>query len=186
MNIYGWGSGPYPLTMIGINGLRRWNEVPTPGVYTLGDRVGLLGASPTIHQPLYVGRSDEDVLKRLKDHINDSCWQDGTNVGRREFMFAYCADAKQAYGWECWLFHTYRWNLCNKIHPRHPDFWELSCPVCRELHPPSALLPRSALRRMSLGYPQPPPVGRSVVGGALARMQPRNPSHGTTIGGGSR
>ena len=70
----------------------------------------------------YVGRSDNDLNKRLKD------W-----VGSYEsFKFSYASSPKSAFEKECENYHDFGENksLDNKAHPDRPDNANWSCPNC--------------------------------------------------------
>ena len=78
----------------------------------------------TIH---YVGRSDTDLNRRLKEHIDDPY---------DHFMFSYAADAVEAYEKECVNYHDFTDSgnqLDNENHPDKPDGRsDLRCPRCGE------------------------------------------------------
>jgi len=71
----------------------------------------------------YVGRSDTDLNRRLKDHLNE---------GFREFRFSYAGNIIAAYRNECRYYHQDHPRL-NEIHPDRPDGLDsLQCPVCHQ------------------------------------------------------
>nr|DAY36314.1 MAG TPA: RUBREDOXIN TRANSPORT, RUBREDOXIN, GUILLARDIA THETA [Caudoviricetes sp.] len=72
----------------------------------------------------YVGRSDNDVKKRIKDHLGKSY---------THFKFEYAKSPKAAFEKECQNYHDFGESklLDNEIHPDLPDEsknWK--CPVC--------------------------------------------------------
>ena len=70
----------------------------------------------------YVGRSDKNLNKRLKDHIDE---------GYIEFAFSYCDDELEAYFTECQNYHDHYSTIDNNIHPDKPNGYDfLSCPHC--------------------------------------------------------
>lgn len=86
------------------------------GTYCLGH----LKASNNAFVPDYVGRSDTDLNKRLKD------W-----VGKyKRFKFMYHTTKKQAYEKECNLYHDWKDQIDNDVHPDKPDGTDYKCPVC--------------------------------------------------------
>ncbi len=106
--------GPFPLTHQGIND----NVNKTfPGTYTLGK----------IKIPTYyiarVGRSDDDVNRRLHDYIGDY----------EQFKFEYYPSPKAAFDKECLLYHDFK-PPDNKIHPDRPSGTNWKCPVCDHFH----------------------------------------------------
>lgn len=89
---------------------RRW-----PGVYRLADTHGI---------PRYIGRSDEDVQKRLLDHVR---------TGRYRFFWVeHIGTPDDAFHRECHLFHYYRRQLDNAIHPSRPKGCGDACPKCNQ------------------------------------------------------
>lgn len=102
--------GSFPLTQTSIN-----NNVTkkSPGVYVLGT---------TSNKKLPVkrsGRSDDDVAKRIADHIGKY----------DDFMYAYCSSASAAFYAECELHHEYS-PSDNVYHPDRPAGTNLKCPRC--------------------------------------------------------
>jgi hypothetical protein len=101
----------------------RIDEVVTitlPGVYLLDkSTTGAFAVN-------YVGRADDDIAKRLKQHATDGYY--------KFFQFEYQTSAKAAFDRECELYHYYP-NLDNIIHPARPKNTYYSCPVvgCRAL-----------------------------------------------------
>lgn len=71
----------------------------------------------------YVGRSDSDVRKRIKDHFGE---------GYTHFMFSYATSPKEAFEKECKNYHDFKDRLChNEKHPDCPDnSKDLKCPRC--------------------------------------------------------
>lgn len=71
---------------------------------------------------LYVGRSDTNLQRRIKDHI-------GEKLDYHSFYYEETSSEKDAYEKECILWHKYN-PRDNKIHPDHPDYsphWK--CPL---------------------------------------------------------
>ncbi len=67
----------------------------------------------------YVGRSDDNVNKRLKDWVK----------AYPEFKFEYCPSPKAAFEKECNLYHDFE-PPDNTIHPDRPDNSNWQCPRC--------------------------------------------------------
>lgn len=88
------------------------------GVYAL-DRTTTPGFTVN-----YVGRADENLAARLKQHAAEGYY--------KYFQFEYHPNAKAAFERECELYHSYS-NLDNIIHPATPKNMHYSCPVrgCR-------------------------------------------------------
>ena len=76
---------------------------------------------------LYVGRSDDDLNKRLKDHVGE------TSPTKKKiyfwFKYEYASSPKSAYEKECRLYHTLN-PPDNKKHPDKPEGTTYPCPVC--------------------------------------------------------
>ena len=105
----------YPLNNAIIDRLIPPN---TLGNYVLGYRYG-----ENEIQIKYVGRSDTDLNRRLKEHLSDPY---------DAFMFNVQNTPEEAYIEECWNWHGCdgeEW-LDNKIHPDRPEGCTESCPVC--------------------------------------------------------
>lgn len=103
--------GPFRLTH------EKIDEVVTqtsPGAYALGRYDGAFYIS-------YVGRSDDDINKRLHDWAGEYSY----------FKFDYFPSAKAAYEKECRLWHDFR-PPDNKSHPSKPEGSGWKCPVCGE------------------------------------------------------
>ena len=78
----------------------------------------------------YVGRSDDDLAERLKDHLPSV----ETNLCIRSkntshFAFKTCSTAYEAYKEECKQFHKIEGRTCNTQHPQKSSSW-WSCPIC--------------------------------------------------------
>ena len=73
----------------------------------------------------YVGRSDTDVARRLKEHVNE---------GYSHFKFSYASSRRAAFIKECQNYHDFN-PSDNDIHPRRPDDanWRCPNPDCDEL-----------------------------------------------------
>ena len=70
----------------------------------------------------YVGRSDTDLNRRLKDHI-------GENPDYVYFKFKYATTVEDAYKLECRNFHDFP-NENNAAHPAKPKGYGGNCPIC--------------------------------------------------------
>lgn len=72
--------------------------------------------------PIYVGRSDTDLRRRLLQHAG---------AGTAEY-FGYEAhpSPSHAYRAECSLFHAADGPLANRIHPDAPDHLDVECSFC--------------------------------------------------------
>lgn len=82
--------------------------------------VGTADASNTsVLHVEYVGRSDDDLNGRLKDHV-------GTY---RAFLYGYFPNARDAFRKECMLYHDFN-PRDNVIHPARPKGANYTCPVC--------------------------------------------------------
>jgi hypothetical protein len=109
--------GPYSLTLDSIDSYVEEKI----GNYALGVAHGITFAVK------YVGRSDSNVNKRLKDHVR--------HQGYTHFKYSYSTDAIQAYQKECADYHAFVDNgfaLDNEIHPAKPEGASpsLACPTC--------------------------------------------------------
>ncbi len=107
--------GPFSLTTSGVNA-----EVTktSPGAYALGKT----DDKNTFHIH-YVGRADDDLAKRLKDHITE--WYP-------QFKYEFYPSAKAAFEKECNLYHDFN-PPDNTIHPARPKGATYSCPRCGSL-----------------------------------------------------
>jgi len=90
----------------------------SPGAYALGktDTNGTFLIS-------YIGRSDDDLNGRLKDH-------EGSHP---QFKAHYFPSAKAAFEKECQLYHMFggpAGELQNKVHPARPQGISMRCPIC--------------------------------------------------------
>jgi hypothetical protein len=104
-------SGPWPLTDDKIDALLKH---ASPGAYALGraDKDNTLYVE-------YVGRSDNDLKKRLHDHVGKYS----------AFKCDYFESAKAAFAKECHLYHDFK-PAGNKVHPARPDKSNWTCPRC--------------------------------------------------------
>ena len=107
-------SGPFALTTAGV--ATAVAEV-SPGAYALG----YTGTDGKFYIQ-YVGRSDDDVRKRLKDWVP-------TNYAQLQFKFSYFPSAKSAFEKECNLYHDFT-PTWNSIHPARPRNANWECPRC--------------------------------------------------------
>jgi len=105
--------GPYSLDNETID--RVVNQT-SAGAYALGyiNEEGLF-------VPTYVGRSDNDINKRLKDWVGSKY---------SHFKFEYYNSPKAAFLKECNLYHDWIQQLDNKQHPERPDGTDWKCPQC--------------------------------------------------------
>lgn len=73
----------------------------------------------------YVGRSDENLNKRLKTWVESY----------KYFKYSYASSAKAAFVKECQNYHDFgeKETLDNIIHPDRPDGSDWKCPVCDTL-----------------------------------------------------
>ena len=103
--------GPFVLNRRGVD-----NEVTTisAGAYALGD-----SKEDGFHIK-YVGRADDDVASRLRDHIPEPY---------QNFKYEYYPSAKAAFEKECRLYHDFN-PADNQIHPARPQNTNYKCPVC--------------------------------------------------------
>jgi hypothetical protein len=102
---------------LGSIAVRRHVRAGWPGVYLLADTQGV---------PRYGGRSDSSVQDRLMSHA------DAGNY--RFFSVEHQRSAEQAYQRECNLYHYYRYQLDNEIHPAVPRGCGDGCPKCSYGH----------------------------------------------------
>jgi len=104
-------TGPYPLTNADIDA--NVTSVSS-GAYALG-----YTKDNTFYID-YVGRSDVDLAKRLKDHVGKY----------KRFKYGYFSTAKAAFEKECRLYHDFS-PKDNDIHPARPSGSGWECPVCK-------------------------------------------------------
>jgi hypothetical protein len=105
--------GPYALDNETID---RVVTRTSPGAYALGyigDDGGFV--------PKYVGRSDNNINKRLKDWV-------GSKYSK--FKFDYYDSPKAAFEKECNLYHDWKEQLDNEQHPDRPEDANWKCPRC--------------------------------------------------------
>lgn len=71
----------------------------------------------------YVGRSDNDVKERLKQHIGERY---------TKFKYSYASSSKEAFDKECKNYHDFGGSstLNNKIHPDRPENTNWKCQFC--------------------------------------------------------
>ena len=103
------------------------------GSYLLMDSIVDIFVPSTIHYGvyvitnsqntiLYVGRSDTNLQRRIKEHI-------GEKIDYNKFYYEEASSKKEAYEKECYLWHQY-YPRDNDIHPDYPDDMRyLKCPV---------------------------------------------------------
>jgi len=104
--------GPFSLTTVGVDSAVT---VVSPGAYALG----YTGTDRKFYIQ-YVGRSDEDVGRRLKDWVPTDYAQ---------FKFGYFPSAKSAFEKECNLYHDFT-PKGNSVHPARPNYANWKCPRC--------------------------------------------------------
>jgi len=107
--------GPYPFKEKYIDPLVDKEKI---GNYLLGKIEGEL------FHVWYVGRSDTDLNRRLREHISE----DYTH-----FMYSYQTHVNDAYTKECTNFHGFNGtnHLNNQRHPNKPEgCHHLNCPHC--------------------------------------------------------
>jgi hypothetical protein len=108
--------GPYDLTYEEIN---RVVTLTSAGTYVLG-----YVNSDGRFVVQYVGRSDDDINRRLHEWIDK---------GYTSFKFDYFDTAKEAFGKECIIYHDFggpEGELNNERHPERPDDTDWRCPRC--------------------------------------------------------
>lgn len=72
--------------------------------------------------PIYVGRSDTDLRRRLLQHAA---------AGTSEyFRYDVHPSASHAFRAECSLYHALDAPLTNRIHPDAPDYLDVDCAFC--------------------------------------------------------
>lgn len=79
----------------------------------------------TLHRaggPIYVGRSDTDLRRRLIQHC-------GTRKGEY-FSYDTHHSATAAFEVECSLYHSLQGSIINILHPDAPNFSDATCPFC--------------------------------------------------------
>lgn len=102
--------GPYPLTL------------PQIGLLIYPKRIGVFLIYNEKKEVIYVGRSDEDLAKELKEYITKGIF----------FSYEYAINSQENYLLECRYFHRYKNNpnFSREDHPIPPPNIELKCPVC--------------------------------------------------------
>lgn len=104
--------GPYRLTFEAIDcAVTRVSA----GVYALG-HTALDGRFYINH----VGRADNDLRRKLRDHIGSA----------NMFKYEYLPSSKQAFEKECVLFHELN-PPGNRVHPDRPRGTTWACPRCQ-------------------------------------------------------
>ncbi|GIH28488.1 hypothetical protein Aph01nite_67980 [Acrocarpospora phusangensis] len=86
--------------------------------------VGLIGTY-ILHRgssPVYVGRSDTDLRRRLLEH--------SARARGEYFSYDVHYTSEQAFEVECSLFHALRPALTNVLHPDRPNHLTSPCPFC--------------------------------------------------------
>ena len=109
--------GTYLLTSEKINEVVRKTS---PGAYTLGK----LSKDGKTFYVYYVGRSNYDINRRLKQYINSKY---------THFKFDYFTTPKKAFEKECRLWHDWsgdKRGLDNTNHPAPQEGKNWECPIC--------------------------------------------------------
>jgi hypothetical protein len=102
--------GPFPLTTTSID---ENAAGIAPGAYALGTKNKEGGFSVS-----YVGRSDDDLNGRLKQHVGEYT----------HFKHAFYKTSKEAFAKECILYHDFS-PPDNQVHPAKPTGTKYQCPV---------------------------------------------------------
>jgi hypothetical protein len=102
---------------LGEIAVRRHSREGWPGVYILADTVGF---------PRYVGRSDTNVRDRLLKHADSGA--------HRYFLVEHYRSSEAAFFRESNLYHYYRSQIENEIHPAIPRNCGDACPKCSYGH----------------------------------------------------
>jgi hypothetical protein len=104
--------GPYPLNSDSVSLTVTGN---TAGAYIVGsNRLGRF-------DPLYVGRSETDLVQQLLKHIGNYA----------SFSYAYASSPRVAYQMECEMYHAWK-PRDNFAHPAKPGDSNWQCPICRQ------------------------------------------------------
>jgi predicted GIY-YIG superfamily endonuclease len=75
-------------------------------------------------KPVYIGRSDTDLQRRLLRH---------SSTGRGDyFTYDVHRTSLQAFEVECSLYHALRPDITNVLHPDLPNFGTGVCPFCHD------------------------------------------------------
>lgn len=106
-------NGPYPLSAPSIDAQITRKSC---GNYALGYE-----NSDRKFMVCYVGRSDSDVNKRLKQWIDESEWP--------LFKYSYATSSKDAFERECANYHDFS-PRDNSNHPDRPNGSGWKCPRC--------------------------------------------------------
>jgi len=109
-------NGPYALDNETID---RVVTRTSPGAYALGY------VENNSFYVQYVGRSDDNINQRLKQHVGEY----------PRFKFDYFGSPKAAFEKECNLWHDWggpEGSLANKSHPDRPDGTDWKCPRCNK------------------------------------------------------
>ena len=120
---------------------RAW--LLTPGVVSLlvpsAPGVYILGQARPGFTPVYAGRSDNDLRRRLWVHARQGL--------ATHFTWRLCTDSREAFLQECVLYHLLREThvLENQRHPGAPAHRNTWCPLCQR-----ALAPRQPVTHQEL------------------------------------
>jgi hypothetical protein len=105
--------GPFTLNNETIDGQVT---ATSAGAYALGYL-----NNQKLFVPKYVGRSDDNINKRLKNWVGSKY---------SYFKFEYYSSAKAAFEKECNLYHDWENQIDNKQNPDRPDETNWKCPRC--------------------------------------------------------
>lgn len=134
MKSLGMGSDRYDLTDKIVD--QTVTKDNLPGNYALG----YVNNDNNKFVVKYVGRVDNNLARRLKQHIaeiqNDEKWKKRAEY-LTTFKFSYAQSIKEAFETECRNYHDFggKDGLFNERHPKRPNDTNLSCPefFCTEL-----------------------------------------------------
>lgn len=86
----------------------------------------LYSQDKNVVEPIYVGRSDTDLQRRLLNH---------PYLGSADYFEYFTFDtAEKAYLSETALFHSFEYSLINEIHPAMPAHSHVKCPFCNSTY----------------------------------------------------
>ena len=113
----GMGNSYYDLTVEEVDRVVEKGKI---GNYALGYQ------TEAGFRVKYVGRSDNDLNDRIKDHI-------GEKESHKQFKFSYAKSVKEAFEKECNNWHDFGEDKVlkdNEYHPDKPNGTEFKCPKC--------------------------------------------------------
>ena len=119
------------ILSLNMNGIYDLND-ETIDIYVNDNRIGNYALGYISNNKFfvcYVGRSDNNIKQRLRQHINE-------NENYKYFKFSYANDEREAYLKECKNWHDFGGLddlLINKIHPDKPkNMKNIKCPYCED------------------------------------------------------